>query len=82
MNTSNIKRYAPIARKDFIAAITKQAEKYGISAKAIAPIEIKGDLALIAGKPFPAAIASPRSALVKIVEQQGFNQTTEQVAYS
>ena len=82
MNTSNIKRYAPIARKDFIAAITKQAEKYGISAKAIAPIEIKGDLALIAGKPFPAAIASPRSALVKIVEQQGFNQTIEQVAYS
>ncbi|MFT7292877.1 MAG: type II restriction/modification system DNA methylase subunit YeeA [Pseudohongiellaceae bacterium] len=82
MNTSNIKRYAPIARKDFIAAITKQAEKYGISAKAIAPMEIKGDLALIAGKPFPAAIASPRNALVKTVEQQGFNQTIEQVAYS
>lgn len=82
MNTSNIKKYAPAARKDFIAAITKQAEKYGISAKVIAPMEIKGDLALIAGKPFPAAIATPRNALVKAVEQQGFSQTIEQVAYS
>ena len=82
MNTSNIKSYAPKARKDFIAAITKQAEKYGISKKAIAPMEIKGDLAIIADRPFPATIAKARDALVKKVEQLGFTQTIEQVAYS
>ncbi|MBV1884603.1 MAG: BREX-1 system adenine-specific DNA-methyltransferase PglX [Pseudomonadales bacterium] len=81
MNTSNIKRYAPKARKDFIAAITKQAEKYGISKKTIAPMEIKGDLAIIADRPFPATIAKARDALVKKVEQLGFIQTIEQVAY-
>jgi type II restriction/modification system DNA methylase subunit YeeA len=82
MNTSHIKAYAPKARKDFIAAITKQAEKYGISKKAIAPMEIKGDLAIIADRPFPATIAKARDALVKKVEQLGFTQTIEQVAYS
>ncbi len=82
MNTNNIKSYAPKARKDFIAAITKQAEKYGISKKAIAPMEIKGDLAIIADRPFPATIAKAREALVKKVEQLGFTQTIEQVAYS
>ena len=30
MNTNNIKKYAPKARKAFIEAITKQAAKYGI----------------------------------------------------
>jgi len=82
MNTNNIKSYAPKARKDFIAAITKQAEKYGISKKAIAPMEIKGDLAIIADRPFPATISKARDQLVKKVEQIGFTQTIEQVAYS
>ncbi len=85
MNTSNIKNYAPKARKDFIAAITKQAARYGISEEAIAPMEIKGDLAVIGGvdgRPFSAAIAKARDELVKKIEQFGFTQTIEQVAYS
>lgn len=46
MNTSNIKSDAPthLRTKGFIAAITKQAAKYGISASGIVPIAIKGDL--------------------------------------
>ncbi|WP_410364175.1 hypothetical protein [Acinetobacter baumannii] len=35
MNTSNIKKYAPQARNDFIAAMRKQAAKYGITADSI-----------------------------------------------
>ena len=65
MNTSHIKAYAPKARRDFIAAISKQATKYGISAKQIEPLEIKGDLAIIGGKPFPLAVAKPREALIQ-----------------
>lgn len=82
MNTSNIKRYAPQARKNFIAAITKQAAKYGISESSIEPIEQKGDLALIGERPFPASIIKPRAALVQKIKQQGFTQVIEQVAYS
>jgi hypothetical protein len=53
----------------------------------IAPLEIKGDLALISDssgtqRTFPASIARPRAALAKKVEQQGFAQTMEQAAYS
>lgn len=82
MNTNNIKRYAPKARTDFIAAMTKQAAKYGITSKGIEPLEQKGDLALIGDRPFPAGIIRPRAALVKKVEQMGFTQAMEQAAYS
>lgn len=82
MNTSNIKRYAPQARKNFIAAITKQAAKYGITESGIEPLEQKGDLALISGRPFPASIIKPRAALVQKIKQLGFTQVIEQVAYS
>ncbi len=82
MNTSNIKSYAPKARNAFIVAMSKMAAKYGITESAIAPMEIKGDLAIIADRPFPKSIAGAREALVKTVEQKGFIQTIEKVAYS
>ena len=41
MKTDSIKRYAPQARTDFIAAVTKQSAKYGIRADEVLPIEIK-----------------------------------------
>ena len=49
MNTGHIKSYAPKARNDFIAAMTKQAAKYGITEKTIEPGEVKGDLFIIGG---------------------------------
>ncbi len=82
MNTNNIKAYAPKARTDFIAAVTKQAAKYGITESEIHPVEIKGDIALIDGRPFPAAITKPRADLVQLIRQKGFNVVIEQVAYS
>ena len=82
MNTNHIKSYAPKARSAFIAAMTKQAAKYGITAKGIEPLEQKGDLALIGDRAFPASIIRPRAALVQKVAQLGFAQTMEQAAYS
>ncbi len=82
MNTSHIKKYAPKARTAFIAAATRQAARYGITAKDIAPVEIKGDVALIGAHPFPAGMARARAALVKLVQQNGFHQVMEQAAYS
>lgn len=82
MNTAAIKRYAPQARTDFIAAVTRQATTYGVTAKGIAPLEIKGDFAIINDRPFPKSIAAARQALEKRVEQMGFAQAMEQAAYS
>lgn len=92
MNTNAIKRYAPKARTAFIAAMSKRAALFGIRESTvpslgIAPLEIKGDLALITDstgtqRAFPASIARPRAALAQKVEQLGFAQTMEQAAYS
>ena len=82
MNTAPIKKYAPKARKDFIAAVTRQAAKVGITAKGTEPMELKGDLALINDRAFPKAIANARNALARLVTQNGFAQTMEQAAYS
>ncbi|HHW2553735.1 TPA: BREX-1 system adenine-specific DNA-methyltransferase PglX [Pseudomonas aeruginosa] len=87
MNTNNIKNYAPKARTAFIAAMTKRAALFGIRESSIprmgiAPVEQKGDLALIGDRAFPASIIRPRAALVKKVEQLGFAQAMEQAAYS
>ena len=87
MNTSSIKNYAPKARTAFIAAMTKRAALFGIRESSIpsmgiAPVEQKGDLALIGERAFPASIIRPRAALVKKVEQLGFAQAMEQAAYS
>jgi Eco57I restriction-modification methylase len=82
MKTDNIKRYAPQARTDFIAAVTKQAAKYGITDGEVLPVEIKGDVALIGDRPFPSSIVKSRDALVQKVELVGFSQAMEQAAYS
>ena len=82
MNTSHIKSYAPKARSAFIAAMTKQAAKYGITAKGIEPLEQKGDLALIGDRAFPASIIRRRATLVQKVAQLGFAQAMDQAAYS
>ncbi len=70
MNTSNIAKYAPQARTDFIAAVTRQAAKYGIRADEVLPIEIKGDVALIGDfsswaftKPWSSVDATPKPQL-------------------
>ena len=82
MNTANLKAYAPKARTDFIAAITKQAEKYGVTAKEVFPAEVRGDVCVVNGNPYPASLAPRINRLAERVKQLGFEQTMEQVAYS
>jgi len=82
MNTNHIKKYAPKARNAFIATMVQQAAKYGITQATIAPAVPKGELLIIGDQPFPAAIQKPRQRLVQRIEQQGFEQVMEHVAYS
>ncbi|WP_180041458.1 BREX-1 system adenine-specific DNA-methyltransferase PglX [Acinetobacter sp. YH12218] len=82
MNTSNIKKYAPQARNDFIAAMRKQAAKYGITADRILPAEQKGDLLLIGDQVFPLSVMKPRDKLIKRIQTSSFEQTIDYIAYS
>jgi type II restriction/modification system DNA methylase subunit YeeA len=82
MNTKDLKAYAPKARRDFIAAVTKQAQKYGVTEIVIHPVEITGDVCVVNGKPFPASLAPKINKLGERVKNNGFEQTMEQVAYS
>lgn len=77
MNTSNIKKYAPQARNDFIAAMRKQAAKYGITADSILPAEQKGDLLLIGDQFFPLSVMKPRDKLIKRIQTSSFEQTID-----
>ena len=81
MNTAHLKAYAPKARTDFIAAVTKRAEKYGVTAKAIHSVEVTGDVCLVNGNPYPAEMASRINRLAERVKRLGFEQTMEQMAY-
>ena len=82
MNTTNIKKYAPQARNDFIAAMRKQAAKYGITAEQILPAEQKGDLLLIGDTVFPLSVTKPREKLIKRIQASSFEQSIDYIAYS
>jgi len=82
MNTSQLSKYAPEARKAFIAAVSAQSARLGITAKAIAEAKVQGDVLMIGGQVFPKAMARARAALAARVQEQGFAQTMETVAYT
>lgn len=82
MNTSNIKKYAPQARNDFISAMRKQAAKYGITTDSILPAEQKGDLLLIGDQVFPLSVMKSRDKLIKRIQTSSFEQTIDYIAYS
>ena len=90
MNKSNLKSYAPQARKDFIAAVTARANLLGISDKTgdkagsleVAPAQTQGDVTVIAGQAWPAKVSGQRDQLIERIRKDGFAQTMEAVAYT
>ncbi len=86
MNKSKLKSYAPQARKDFISAVTARANLLGLSQAGdkleVAPSERKGDIAIIAGREWPAKVYEQRERLIKHIKTVGFSQTMEAVAYT
>ena len=82
MNKNKIKEYAPKARRELIEAVAAKAQILGLSDKKIEPVEVKGDLAIIAGRPFPRQIASLRRNLEQAVRREGFDQLVERIAFT
>lgn len=82
MNKTNLKAYAPQARRDFIAAVAARANLLGISAAGAAPASVRGDLVIIEGREWPAKVNAQRAKLVRRIERRGFEQAMEEVAYT
>ena len=82
MNLTALKTYAPQARKDFIQAMKDRAAFYGITEKKTEPIIEKGTVAVISGQEFPRSVAAKRTALEKRINEGGFHQTMEALAYT
>jgi len=82
MNTTQLKTYAPAARRAFIAAVSAQAARLGITARGNAPAAVQGDVLLIEGQAFPKGVAPARGKLVKRVADHGFGATMEAIAYT
>jgi len=82
MNTQQLKTYAPEARRAFIAAVSAQAAKLGITARGSAEVHVQGDVLLVAGQAFPASYTKPRKKLADRIEAHGFDQTMEAIAYT
>lgn len=82
INRNILKSYAPAARLEFIQAVTDRASVLGLSEKKIDPVEVKGDVAIIAGRPFPKDVADRRQKLEARIKLKGFTQVMEEVAYT
>lgn len=82
MNKANLKNYAPKARLDFIKAATERANVLGISATGAVPAQLRGDVAIIDGREWPAKVAAQRDELIARIKRHGFEQTMDEVAYT
>ena len=90
MNKTHLKRYAPKARKDIIAAVTQRAQLLGLSAGSSSdagqvlaePVQLQGDVVLIGGRPWPANVQGRRDALLRRMQRDGYAHTLEAVAYT
>lgn len=82
MNKTNLKSYAPQARLDFIAAVTARANLLGITSKGASPVDVRGDVAIIDGREWPAKIAGQREKLIARITRLGFEQSMEEIAYT
>jgi type II restriction/modification system DNA methylase subunit YeeA len=82
MNTSQLKTYAPEARRAYIAAVSAQAARLGITRKGIIDAQVQGDVLIVGGQAFPRAFADPRKTLVERVQAHGFDPTMEAIAYT
>ncbi len=86
MNKAKLKSYAPQARKDFIAAVTARANLLGLSEKGgkldVAASHPQGDATVIAGQAWPVKVHGQRLQLIARIQQDGFAQAMEAVAYT
>lgn len=78
MDKNAIKKYAVWARNELIARVTQKAEQYGITEKNITP----ADADSIGERVLTLTEKKQRQALIAKINQDGFGQVMEEVAYT
>src|SRR5262249_52681166 len=63
-------------------AMTDRAAFYGLTPERIEPVAERGDVAVIAGREHPRAVAKKRKRLEDRIQRHGFRQTMEALAYT
>jgi type II restriction/modification system DNA methylase subunit YeeA len=82
MNRNKTKAYAPQARRDFIRAVTDRAALYGLTKEKTEPVVVRGDVAVIGGRPYPRFVAALRKRLQERIGHEGFDHVMEAMAYT
>ena len=87
METSNIKSYAPKARLEFMDAVAKRLNTFGISVNKKGELRVteaitQGSVLQIGDNNFDSSLAQRRQRLVERSQQLGCEQLVEQVAYT
>lgn len=78
MDKNAIKKFAVWARRELISRVSQKALQFGISADAAEP----ADATSINGKVLSTAEVQQRRALLKQVQDKGYEQVMEEVAYT
>ena len=78
MDKNAIKKYAVWARRELISRVSQKALQYGITDKQI--VDANADS--VNGKLLTAEEKHQRAALIKQIEQDGYEQVIEEVAYT
>ncbi|WP_137241124.1 BREX-1 system adenine-specific DNA-methyltransferase PglX [Pantoea agglomerans] len=87
MNTSNIKKYAPVARKQFRDAVVQKLTTLGIEADKKGNLQISqatdlGDSVRYGQFTLEKSLTAGREHLVKRAEKQGYEVLVEHIAYT
>lgn len=82
MDTSNLKRYAPKARREFLRAVTDRAIKFGITKDKTEPMTEQGDVVIIGDKAYPKSVGDMRKKLIGRIKESNFEQVMEEAAYT
>ncbi|HHZ3185615.1 TPA: BREX-1 system adenine-specific DNA-methyltransferase PglX [Yersinia enterocolitica] len=87
MNTSNIKKYAPVARKQFRDAVIQKLTTLGIEADKKGNLQISqatdlGDSVRYGQFTLEKSLTARRERLVKRAEKQGYEVLVEHIAYT
>lgn len=82
METSNLKKYAIQARKDFLQAVTTRAARIGVTKDKITDYEEQGDLLILGGTAFPKSMKAAFESLRTAINRDGFDATIDAIAYT
>lgn len=82
MDTSQLKRYATQARRDFRDAVSARAKRIGVNETEIQSYTVRGDLLIVGEQTFPREYKQAFDALYREVHIRGFDGLVDEIAYT